>query len=190
MEELTMIERHVMDKSDRHWSLVVMLSAWLGVAAVQAGLTEPPIGLAVVAATGFVVSFAPLFMVLQAVWSGRVSESTLKLIGPPMGIGYVIPALLPGLLNSSGVSYLSVQMVFAAAAQVIGVFYWRRQLVVDVFAVAVGGVTGIAGFWLGWWNDVSPIGVSLLFFVYGFGVSTAAFTWIKTSSIDQVVPSE
>ncbi len=185
-----MVERYVMDKSDRHWSLVVMLSAWFGVAAVQAGFNEPPIELAFVAAIGFVVSFAPVLMVLQAVWSGRVSESTLKLVGPPMGIGYAIPALLPGLLDASGVSYLLVQVVFAAVAQVVGVLYWRHRLVVDAFAVVVGIVAGIAGFWLGWGNDVSPIGASLLFFLYGFGVSTAAFTWIKTSRIDQVASSE
>ncbi len=185
-----MFERSEMGQSDRLWSLIVIPCSWFAVAAAQvgiAGAVEWPLLVAVVA---IVVSLVPQFVIFVTIWSGRVDRSVAEMIARPMAVGLVLPVFFVGFLDAYAVAFVGVQVFGAAIAQLAGVLIRRRTLVYDSFATVVGSATGIAGFWLGWWNDVSPIGISVLFFVYGFGVSTAAFTWIETSSTDLAVSSE
>lgn len=180
-----MFERREMGQSDRLWSLIAVPSSWFAVAAAQVGMRGTVEWGLAVAAAGFVVSFLPLLPVFVAIWSGRVNQTAATLAGRPMAVGLVGPMLVAGLFDGRVVAFVAFQVSVVGAVQLVGVLIRLRRFVLDTFATVVGSATAVAGFWLGWWNDVSPIGISVLFFVYGFGVSTAAFTWIENLSNDQ-----
>ena len=171
------------DESDRHWCLVALPASWLaavmGYWAAESTFPDPRI--AILMGGSIAAALPPLVPVLRAGVQGRIDLSRHFRYSLSVSLGILLGCSTFPLAEEYPLGAPALAVAIVGATYLTVAYVTVRELVVDQTVWTVAAATSGTGFLLSMVvgeRGLSMFAIMALYFVYGFGVSSNALTWI------------